>query len=117
MVNAFTKLLAASFGIVLGVTAIVGAGQAKAAATASWDASDIGLSETIYFDGVSDAYLHHTTPVPGLTSKLTLTLDSIVNNHWVFTYDIANTSSAPIDSSRVTVFGFDVLQPYAGVTS
>ncbi len=96
---------------------LASAGVASAATTVGWAASDIGLSQTITFDGVSDAYFNHSTPVPGLSAQLTLKLDSIVNNNWNFSYDLTNTSSSPITSSRVTVFGFDVMESYAGVTS
>jgi hypothetical protein len=114
MVNAFTKSIIGVFAAVLSLTV---AGEADAATTATWTTGDIGDSRTVTFDGYSQAYHGGADPVPGLSASLKLTLDSIVANHWTFTYDLTNTSTSPIDSSRVTVFGFDVLQPYAGVTS
>ena len=116
MVNAFTKTvvnaLAAGLVVVLAV-----AGQASAAQVASWTAGDVGLSRTIIFDGYSPGYLGGSTPVPGLSAELKLTLDHISGDDWTFAYDLTNTSTAPITASRVTVFGFDVAEPYAGVTS
>jgi hypothetical protein len=98
------------------VLSLVSAGAASAAVM-TWAPGDIGETQTVQFDGVSDAYFHHSIPVPGLSSELDLTLQSIVGNKWTFAYDLLNTSSSPVTASRVTVFGFDVLQPYAGVTS
>lgn len=99
------------------VLALVSAGQASAASVVEWSPGDIGQAQTISFDGISDAYFNHTTPIPGLGAQLTLKLDSIVNHDWTFAYDLTNTSTSPITSSRVTVFGFDAMESYAGVTS
>jgi hypothetical protein len=116
MVNALTKAIVN----VLSASAILAAasgGQALAGVVMSWAPGDIGVSESASFDGYSDAYLGGSAPVPGLSSELTLTLHSIVSNKWTFDYKVANTSTDPIDASRVTVFGFDVQEPYAGVVS
>jgi hypothetical protein len=116
MVNAFTK---AAVGVLLASLALALAlvGRAGAATVVSWTPSDVGQSRTILFNGFSPAYLGGSTPVPGLTAKLTLTLNSVTGHDWTFGYDLTNTSTSPITSSRVTVFGFDVAEPYAGATS
>jgi hypothetical protein len=116
MVNAFTKsianILAAGLAAVLAFS-----GPASAATVASWTSGDVGLGRTVSFNGYSPGYLGGSTPVPGLSAQLKLTLESISANDWKFGYDLTNTSVAPVDLSRVTVFGFDIAEPYAGVTS
>ncbi len=116
MVNSFSKSIVNAL-VVSAILLLAGASRASAASTMAWSSSDIGEAQTINFDGISDAYFHHTTPIPGLSAQLVLTLDSVVNGDWTFGYDLTNTSTSPITSSRVTVFGFDSMESYAGVTS
>ena len=115
MVNKSWKSVVNKFAAATVLTLFV-ASSAAAATTLVWNPGDVGVSHTIDFDGLSPVYFNANTPVPGLTSELKLTLDSIVGKKWVFSYDLFNTSSAPVTSSRVTTFGFDI-PDYAGVTS
>jgi hypothetical protein len=62
-----------------------------------------GTSFTINFDG----YAPNNPPIPGLTSSLTLTFQGLSGNNYLFDFALANTSSAPIDDSGVTAFGFN----------
>ncbi len=69
---------------------------------------NVGDTATVNFNGLADVYLGGVVAVPGLTSSLELTLDSIVGNTANFIYTLSNTSTAPITESRISVFGFDV---------
>jgi len=68
------------------------------------DAGDIGVPQTISFNGFADG-----TTINGLTAEGVFTLTSITNggSTWNFTYSIDNTSSSPITASRVSGFAFD----------
>jgi hypothetical protein len=55
----------------------------------------------ITFDGFN------SVAIPGLTGELTLSLTSVVGNVWNFNYSLENTSTAPIDASRISSFGFN----------
>ena len=58
------------------------------------------------FDGFVD---QGGTIIPGLSADLTLTLTGITDpTHWVFSYDLTNTSSSPITASSITALGFNV---------
>ncbi len=92
------------------------AGAASAMTTLTFNPGDVGKHATIDFDGISDGYYHHTIPVPGLDAELDLTLNGIVGKYWTFGYTLKNTSTAPVTSSIVTEFGFDI-PDYWGVTS
>jgi len=95
---------------------LAAAGAASAATTLTFQSGDVGKSSTILFDGISDGYYHHTIPVPGLSAELDLTLNSIAGKYWTFGYTLTNTSSAPVTTSKVTEFGFDI-PDYWGVVS
>ena len=116
MVNVSVNSIVRSLVFCLAIC-LASSGAASAASSVSWSPADIGESQMIVFDGVSPAYQGGSVPVPGLHAQLVLTLDSISNNTWTFGYSLTNTSAAPITTSRVTVFGFDIPQGYAGVTS
>ena len=67
----------------------------------------VGDSTTIDFSG----FAPNTPPIPGLTSSLTLTFQGLSGNNYLFDYLLTNTSTSPIDASRVTVFGFTSITP------
>ena len=115
MINRLAKFIVNTMAAAATLSLVL-AGSASAATTLVWNPGDVGVSHTVDFDGLSPVYFNASVPVPGLTSKLILTLDSIVGKNWTFSYDLFNTSSAPVTSSRVTTFGFDI-PDYAGVTS
>jgi hypothetical protein len=62
-----------------------------------------GSSFTLNFNGVESGSV-----IPGLTSNLTLTFQGVSGSSYLFDYLLNNTSSAPVTSSTVTGFGFDV---------
>lgn len=64
---------------------------------------DIGTSYTIDFDGFSGS---SSNTIEGLTSSLTLTLNSATSNAYTFSYDLANTTSSGL-TSTVSSFAFN----------
>ena len=63
---------------------------------------DVGQSYTVNYDGFSDGKV-----IDGLTGQTTFKLTGVTGNSYSFDYQVANTSSDPIDSSRISIFGFN----------
>jgi hypothetical protein len=105
-----------STAIAVAALSLAAAGGASAATTLTFAPGDVGKSATVVFDGVSDGWFNHSTPVPGLGAELDLSLNAINGKYWTFGYTLTNTSSFPVTSSKVTEFGFDI-PDYWGVTS
>jgi hypothetical protein len=92
---------------------LTGAAFAAQPATAAIVFDSVGdTSGTINFNGIVDGNVQ-----PGLTSSLFLTLTGLNTTTGVFTfsYNLTNTSSAPITASRVSGFGFNTT-PNASAT-
>lgn len=91
-------------------TALAGLALASAvptsAAIVSYNGTDyaLGSTITIFFDGFTNGSV-----VPGLTSTLTLTFNSVnALGDYVFTYALTNTSNGTLQPfSEVTAFGFN----------
>ena len=66
------------------------------------DAGDIGTSYTVNYDGYADGQV-----IDGLTGQATFTLTGVGDNAYSFDYSLTNTSSDPIDASRISIFGFN----------
>ena len=66
------------------------------------DAGDIGSSYTVNYDGYADGQT-----IDGLTGQSTFTLTDWSDTSVTFDYSITNTSSDPIDASRISIFGFN----------
>ena len=64
--------------------------------------ANVGSSYTVGYDGYSDGRV-----IDGLTGQVTLTLAEVVDNSYKFDYTVTNTSSDPIDASRISIFGFN----------
>ena len=75
------------------------------------DASDIGQSFTVNYDGFANG-----TTINGLTSQATFTLSSVTSTGYVFDYSLTNTTSGGLDS-RVSSFAFNVDPAITGATS
>lgn len=73
----------------------------------------VGQSATIDFNGFAPG----SSAIPGLTSSLTLTFQGLSGNNYLFDYLLTNTSSSPIDASRVTMFGFTSITPNPNLTN
>lgn len=91
--------------------AIIAAFPANAAVVISGTTVAVGGSKTIYFNGFDSP--GGTPVIAGLTSTLTLTLlaqtpSELLNSIFRFSYDLYNSSSAPVTQSRVSGFGFEV---------
>jgi hypothetical protein len=108
-----TTLLAPALGALL--LAVGAAGNASASVVLNFSnnlAAD--TPQQIDFSGISDDYMNHTTPIPGLTAVLKLTLVSVSGGStaagdttWKFNYTVINSSTSPVTTSRVSEFGFD----------
>jgi len=97
--------------IAAGILGLAGAAAPAAAAiTINPDGSATVTSDTAHGDSFTVDFdgSENGTVIPGLTSSLTLTFDSVSGNSYNFNYLLTNTSSAPTTSSAVTAFGFDV---------
>jgi hypothetical protein len=77
------------------------------------DASNIGQSYNVGFDG----YTQEAGVIGGLTGQATFTLTGVGSNSYSFNYSITNTSSAPIDGSRISLFGFNTDPNIVNATS
>jgi hypothetical protein len=88
----------------LPVLALVGAAFTATPALAdpiTLTAASVGQSYTFNMNGFNGS-----TDIAGLTSTLTLTLQSVADTAYTFGYNLANTTAAPL-TSRVTGFGFN----------
>ena len=70
-----------------------------------------GGSTTINLDGFGG---DPAVVIPGLTSTLKITFNGFSGNTATFSYEVANTSSAPITASRVSIFGFNTNPDISG---
>jgi hypothetical protein len=90
--------------LMLGLAALSFAAAPAGAATFA----AVGDSYTAYINGFTDDYLGGTTAVPGLLAELTFTLTGFSGKFANFDYSVKNVSVAPITSSAVKVFAFNV---------
>jgi hypothetical protein len=81
---------------------------AQALTPLAWSATDIGVSHTLDFTGITDAYKDHAVALPGLGASIKYTLTGVSGNKWSFAYTLDNTSGGDVTASRVSVFGFNV---------
>jgi hypothetical protein len=72
----------------------------------------IGTSYTVNYDGFSDGRV-----IDGLTGTATLTLKESNGSRYTFDYALTNTSSDPIDQSRISIFGFNTDPNIASASS
>ncbi|MCJ2181620.1 cistern family PEP-CTERM protein [Novosphingobium sp. 1949] len=66
------------------------------------DASDVGNSYTLTYDGYKDG-----TTVDGLTGTITLTLVAVTDTAYTFSYTVTNTTSDPVTGSRISSFSLN----------
>ncbi|MFM5914743.1 MAG: cistern family PEP-CTERM protein [Chakrabartia godavariana] len=76
---------------------------AGAATTVSLDKAD-PFSWTNTYNGYSG---NGAPATPGLSAKITFSFLGTENKSYKFSYSMQNTSTAPIDASRLTIFGFN----------
>ena len=77
----------------------------------SFDASDVGTSFTINYDGFADG-----NTIAGLTGSATFTLTGVTGTAYTFDYAVTNTSSGGV-GSRISSFSFDTDPDIASATS
>lgn len=93
------KLLATAL---LSAGLVLGAPSASAAVILG--TADVGATHTITFDGFSGS---PAGTIAGLSATVEFTLTSVIGGDWLFSYEIVNTSGAPITASRLSNFGFN----------
>lgn len=86
----------------LAVTALLASATAAQANVITVSAADVGNSYTVGYDGFTGGQT-----IDGLTGQTTFTLAGVTGNTYSFDYSVANTSSDPIDASRISIFGFN----------
>ncbi len=64
--------------------------------------ANVGQSYSVNYDGFADGSV-----IPGLSAQTVFTLTGVTGNSYTFDYQVKNTSTDPIDTSRVSIFGFN----------
>ena len=88
--------------ITIAAAALMSAAGAANAAAITVDPTQVGSSFTVNYDGFSDG-----NTIAGLTGSTTFKLTGVTDTSYTFDYSVANTSSDPIDASRISIFGFN----------
>jgi hypothetical protein len=73
--------------------------------------TNVGQSYTVNYDGFDGNVIN------GLTGQTTFKLTGATANSYSFDYQVANTSGDPIDSSRLSIFGFNTDPNISGASS
>jgi hypothetical protein len=102
------KLLRLSFALAA-ATLLAGAANAGIVTVSP---TDIGHQYTMSYDGYADGSV-----IPGLGGQTVLTLTSASGTSYTFDYSVTNTSTAPIDTSRISIFGFNTDPNISNATS
>jgi hypothetical protein len=81
--------------------------------TLSWGVDGLDVWYRVYFDGYSSDYMNGNQPLPGLASTVLYKLTDVSANKksWTFDYVVENASADPVEESRVSAIGFDVINP------
>lgn len=75
---------------------------------------DINKTVTLTYNGYSGS---GGASINGLTGSTTFTLTGVSGNTYSFDYSVTNTSSAPVDASRISSFAFNTDPTIASATS
>ena len=89
--------------ISLALAAVTTFATAAQAAPITVSPANVGQSYTVNYDG----FTQETGVIDGLTGQATFTLTGVGENSYAFNYSLTNTSSDPIDASRISGFGFN----------
>lgn len=92
--------------------ALLFSASAASANAISVGLGDIGKSYTVNYDGFSDGSV-----INGLTGQTTFKLTGVTDKTYTFDYNVTNTSSTPIDESRISIFGFNTDPNISGASS
>ncbi|MFN3388133.1 MAG: cistern family PEP-CTERM protein [Allosphingosinicella sp.] len=100
----------------MGKVLVAGAAAFFATATASAsiitvDAGDIGNVYSVNYDGFADGNI-----IDGLTGEASFKLTAFDGTSVTFDYAVTNTSGTPIDTSRISIFGFNTDPNISGAT-
>jgi hypothetical protein len=79
-----------------------------------FDASDIGKTVTLDYNGFSGS---GGASIDGLTGSTTFTLTGVSGNTYSFGYTVNNTTSAPVTGSRISSFAFNTDPTITGASS
>lgn len=82
--------------------------------TMLFNASDIGKSVTLDYNGYSG---NGGASISGLTGSTTFTLTGVSGNDYSFAYSVNNTTSAPVTDSRISSFAFNTDPTITGASS
>jgi hypothetical protein len=74
--------------------------------------ADVGTTYAVNYDGFADGQV-----INGLTGTTSFTLTGVGENSYTFSYAVTNTSSSPIDTSRISGFGFNTNPDITSATS
>lgn len=87
--------------------ALLASTPAAAAVSLTFDATGAPESYDVIYDGFTG---DPSGTLSGLSALITFTFDSTSNGgqSWTFDYTVNNTSSSPVNESRISIFGFDV---------
>ena len=88
--------------ITLAVAALLVSATAANASIITVSPDDVGQSFTVDYDGFTEGQT-----IDGLTGQTPFTLTGVTGTTYNFDYEVANTSSDPIDDSRISIFGFN----------
>jgi LPXTG-motif cell wall-anchored protein len=91
-----------SIAVASALAAAVTLGTAAQADVITVTPEDLGESFTVDFNGYADG-----ETIGGLTGQASFTLTAATLQSYTFAYEVMNTSSDPIDTSRISVFGFN----------
>jgi hypothetical protein len=84
------------------LAAALGSGAPAQADVITVTPDSLGESFSVGFDGYADGQT-----IEGLTGQATFTLTAATLQSYTFAYEVMNTSGDPIDTSRISVFGFN----------
>lgn len=92
-------------GAVAVAATLASTAAAHAATVLTWTNGNVGVSKVLDFNGFDD-----DGAINGLSAEITYKLTGITNGGktWTFSYDVDNTSTAPLTGSRISGFGFNV---------
>ena len=102
------------------LAALSGQAQAASFVSGTGSAKTVSLDATDPFSWTNDynGFVGNGGPtIPGLTSTIAFSFLGTAGSTFKFSYSMENTSSAPIDAARLTIFGFNTDPNVTGVST
>lgn len=100
------------FGITAAALAMLSIPTVAHADAIVMDSSNIGSAFIVNYNGFDGS-----GPINGLSGLATFTLQSVTANSYTFNYRVANNSTSPITTSRISGFGFNTDPTLSGASS